>query len=124
MFAMDARIVIAVAGFAAQFISRRRELQLIQSLQYAALGFLACLVFRTRGASTWVFSLNAAARALLDVCTFLAAMAAGILHYRLFAPNHPLHNVPGPLKAKVSQTWLAFVAHRGKLRHTIQALHQ
>jgi predicted tellurium resistance membrane protein TerC len=42
----------------------------------------------------------------LCVGAFLISIGASIFHYRVISTSHPLHSVPGPFLAKVTQFWL------------------
>jgi hypothetical protein len=40
------------------------------------------------------------------VGTYLCSIATSIFYYRLISTSHPLHSIPGPLIAKLTQFWL------------------
>ncbi|KAF7317072.1 Protein kinase domain-containing protein [Mycena chlorophos] len=53
---------------------------------------------------------------------FYAFLSASVVLYRL-SPLHPLANIPGPFVAKISKTWMGWVAMGGKQHLYYQKLH-
>jgi hypothetical protein len=53
---------------------------------------------------------------------FLAALGLSITFYRLLF--HPLRKYPGPVLARLTKIWFAFVCRDGKVFRVIQALHK
>ena len=55
--------------------------------------------------------------------TYLSALSLSVIGYRL-SPIHPLARYPGPLGAKISKFWHAFIATTGKQHHYVKRLHE
>ena len=55
--------------------------------------------------------------------TYLSALSLSVIGYRL-SPIHPLARYPGPLGAKISKFWHAFIATTGRQHHYVKRLHE
>ena len=58
-----------------------------------------------------------------SISIFLTVLLLDIVRYRLLSPSHPLHGIPGPVSAKLSQLWLFHKVVRGQVRHDMQKVH-
>src|ERR1700712_2482139 len=58
----------------------------------------------------------------ISLFIYLATLTLSVVGYRL-SPWHPLAGIPGPLLARVSKVWMAYVAKDGKQHTNIKALH-
>ncbi|KAF1816634.1 cytochrome P450 [Eremomyces bilateralis CBS 781.70] len=73
------------------------------------------------GSVIWSLSIP---QTLSLVISFLSALSSSVLFYRLIAPWHPLHHVPGPFLAKCSQVWLFSRLYKGRPRVDQRVLHE
>lgn len=60
---------------------------------------------------------------VLAFLTYYAFMVVSIVAYRL-SPLHPLARHQGPIVAKISAFWMAWIASRGKRHVYIERLHK
>lgn len=54
--------------------------------------------------------------------SYWASLLVFVISYRL-SPFHPLARFPGPLLARVSKFWMAYVTFRGDAHNTIRDMH-
>ncbi|KAI0688711.1 cytochrome P450 [Cytidiella melzeri] len=112
----DAILVVVVFALVVHWIFRRWEpIQIIPvcSLIIGAPTFLSRLFVQQYGTPCAM---------LLTFTVYYASIAASVIAYRV-SPFHPLARYPGPMVAKLSAFWLAWIAFRGKRHLYIDRLH-
>ncbi|KAI0699707.1 cytochrome P450 [Cytidiella melzeri] len=113
---LDATTVLVVAALCTHAIFKKWEPMYIPTVLGLLLGFPAALV------SILQYRLDTPQSVPRSFLLFWSTLLLSIVLYRL-SPIHPLARYPGPIQAKVSKLWMAWVASSGKQHLYIQRLH-